>query len=195
MTSTRRIVPSLLALGLATALAGCGTDEEPSGASSPTAGIESAVTEGGSSPSDDETPADPSGSPLGQALAAVALAESETGGTAYALDREDGGWQIDVAVDDRQVEVRTDQTGGEVLDSREDDRLDDDDRAELQAATVTLGGALEAAAAEVAGEIEDADLDEDGGTLVWQVSIRADGTEQEIHIDAKSGEVLRVDTD
>lgn len=197
MTSfLRRPVPVMLALGLATVLVGCSSDDEPSTASTPTAGIESAASDAASpSGTVEETPADPSGSPLGQALAAVALAESEAGGTAYALDRDGDGWEVDVAVDDRQVEVRTDRTGGEVLSTQDDDRLDGDDRAELDAATVTLAGALETAVAELDGEIEDADLDEEGGTLVWQVGIRTDGGEQEVHVDAETGEVLRVGTD
>lgn len=199
MTSTHRIVRPLLAAGLAVALAGCGSDDDQSDASSPSTGIESAATPGtdGSDPTaGGSTPADPSGSTTEQGLSAVALAESETGGTAYAVDRESDGWEVELAVGDEQVDVRVDQAGTEVLDTRPDGRLDDDDRAELDAATVTLTGAIEAALAEVPGELEDADLDEDDGTVAWKVSIReSDGAEREVHLDAADGDVLRVEND
>ncbi len=76
------------------------------------------------------------------------------------------------------------------------DDLDDDDRAGLEAATTTLGEAVETALAEVGGTLDDVELDEEDGTWVWSVSVDRtdDGDDVEVHVDAATGEVVRVES-
>lgn len=126
------------------------------------------------------------------ALDAIDTAEAETGGVAYQIDDQDddGTWEVDVRVDDRSVEVRVAADGGSV-EATEDDDLDDDDRAALDAATITLAEAIEAAIGEAGGHLDDAELDEENGTHAWEVSL--DGTGQGDDVDVKvsvTGEVL-----
>lgn len=130
------------------------------------------------------------------ALAAIDTAEGETGGVAYQIDDQDddGTWEVDVRVDDRSVEVRVAADGGSV-EATEDDDLDDDDRAALDAATITLAEAIEAAIGEAGGHLDDAELDEENGTHAWEVSL--DGTDQGDDVDVKvsvTGEVLTTES-
>lgn len=129
-----------------------------------------------------------------QALQAIETAEGEAGGTAYGIDdqEDDGSWEVDVAVGDRSVEVTVGADGS--VTSTEDDDLDDDDRAGLDAATITLSEAIEQAVGEVGGHLDDAELDEDDGTHFWEVSL--DGTDRGDDIEVKvsvAGEVLEID--
>lgn len=46
------------------------------------------------------------------------------------------------------------------------------------------------------GELLEADLSTKGGSIVWDVEIRAeDGVRHELHIDAGTGEILRTAVD
>lgn len=129
-----------------------------------------------------------------QALDAIAAAEEASGGVAYEIDdqEDDGSWEVDVAVDDRSVEVTVDANGTVVR--TDDDDLDDDDRAGLAAATITLTEAIELAVAEVGGHLDDAELEEDDGQHYWEVSV--DGTDQGDDIEVKvsvTGQILGID--
>lgn len=129
------------------------------------------------------------------ALQAIDTAEEHAGGTAYEIDDqdEDGTWEVDVRVEDRSVEVTVDQDGVSVVGTEEDD-LDDDDRAALDAATTSLQDAIGIAVDEVGGVLDDAELDDDNGTAYWKVEL--DGTDGGDDIEVRvslSGEVLQSD--
>lgn len=129
------------------------------------------------------------------ALEAIDTAEAETGGVAYEIDDQDsdGSWEIDVRVDDRSVEVTVAEDGITVL-GTEDDDLDDDDRAALDAATITLQEAINLAVEEVGGVLDDAELEDDNGTYYWEVSV--DGTDRGDDVEVKvsvTGEILEID--
>lgn len=129
-----------------------------------------------------------------QALDAIAAAEEEAGGTAYEIDDRNGSgtWEVDVAVDDRSVEVEIDADGAVV--GTEDDDLDGDDRAGLEAATISLPDAIKLAIGEVGGYLDDAELEEEDGQHYWEVSL--DGTDQGDDIEVKvsvTGEILEID--
>ena len=72
------------------------------------------------------------------------------------------------------------------------DDLDSDERAALDSAQITLADAIRTALEEVGGTLDDVELDEDGGTVAWEVSIDDD---VEVYVDITTGEVLRVDRD
>lgn len=129
-------------------------------------------------------------------LVAITAAEEETGGTAYEIDDQDddGSWEVQVRIGDAAQEVQV-GADGEFL-GTEDDDLDADDRDALDAATLTLAEAIETAVAEVGGQLDDAELEEEDGTYVWKVSL--DGTDDgeddvDVHVDTVSGEVVKVD--
>lgn len=129
------------------------------------------------------------------ALAAIATAQSETGGVAYEIDDQDddNSWEVDVRVDDRSIEV-TVAADGTVIDTENDD-LDSDDRAGLDAATITLEQAIEIALAEVGGTLDDAELEEDDGVHYWEVTLddTSRGDDVEVKVDVTTGEIIKID--
>ena len=153
-----------------------------------TADVDEVTGTGGAAPS-------PGDDLTAVALTAVATAEAETDGTAYEIDDQDddGTWEVDVRVDDRSVEV-TVAADGTAVESTEDDDLDDDDRAALDAATITLAEAVELAVAEVGGVLDDAELEEEDGSFFWEVTL--DGTESGDDVEVKvsvTGEILQTE--
>ena len=69
-----------------------------------------------------------------------------------------------------------------------DDDLDDDDRAGLAAAKITLVEAIEAALEEADGSLDDAELEKEDGQHFWQVTVdTADRNEVEVRVDVTSG--------
>src|SRR5688572_21533190 len=75
----------------------------------------------------------------------------------------------------------------------EDESLSEaeEDAAYRALATVTEEEAKAAATAAVAGEVGEVDLDDEGGSLVYEVEVRAaDGTETDVLVDAGDGTVL-----
>lgn len=141
-----------------------------------------------------EDPGD-TGDVTAQALEAIGVAEEASGGVAYEIDDEedeDGGWEVDVAVDDRSVEVVVDASG--VVVRTDNDDLDEDDRAGLEAATISLSEAIELAIAEVGGYLDDVELEEEDGEHYWEVAL--DGTDQGDDVEVKvsvTGEIVDID--
>lgn len=128
-------------------------------------------------------------------LAAIAGAEAETGGVAFGIDDQDddGTWEVDVRVGDQHVEV-TMSADGQTVESTGEDDLDDDYRAGLDQATITLAEAIERATAEVGGTLDDAELDEDDGRYAWDVTVDApDRDDVDVKIDVATGEIIEVD--
>lgn len=220
-TSKSLTVTTALALTLSLVLAACGEDQpdvEPA-ASDPAASApeETAPEEADDTSTDDtetteEAPAQTGeddtdqtsdaapGADAGDltaiALSAIETAEAETGGTAYEIDDqdEDGTWEVEVRVDDRSVEVTVSEDGTAVV-STEDDDLDEDDRAALDAATITLADAIQMGVAEVGGVLDDAELEDedDGLPHHWEVSVDTeDGRSVEVLVSI-DGEILGTD--
>lgn len=218
MTITRGHLTTTTALLLALGLSACGADDgttgegsSPSGAASPSAEASSGADDTGSADDsdDDETAAEDdeaasddaddtagSASTMGDTtaagLAAIATAEDEAGGEAMEIDDsdDDGTWEIEVRAGDRVVEVDVSADGAEVLGTEEDD-LDDDDAAALDAAQVSLAEAVEAAVADAGGMLDDASLEDEDGAPRFEVSLDGSeaGEDVEVLVDAVTGEV------
>lgn len=192
---TRTSFTAVALLALAAPLVACGEDTPPESQPAITSGTRPA-TDGATTSDDGGAPAtgdDATDATTEDVYAAIGLAESEAGGTAFEVDREDDGtegWEVSVAVGDEEVDVDVDLAGTEVLGTDRDDDLDDDERAALAAATITLADAIRTALAEVDGVLDDVELDEEDGTGVWEVSV---GDDTEVYIDVATGDVLRVD--
>jgi uncharacterized membrane protein YkoI len=114
--------------------------------------------------------------------AVIDTAEAHADATAYEIDQEDTSTDVDVAVGDRSVEVTVSADGTEVV-GTEEDELDADDRQALAEATVTLADAIATAVVQVPGTLDDAALDEDGGTVVWEVTVIETGDDVEVFVD------------
>lgn len=203
MTRTRKFTAlSASVLAAALTLSACG-----SGEAAPADSPEAAQTQESEAAPTTEAADDTSGSSdggasasasqqrggsLDDARAAVETAEAENGGTAHSLDFDNGRWEIDVIADGSEWEYDISQDGSTVERADEDRDEDDDDRRELEQAEVSLVEALEIALEDTPGTIDDIDLDEDDGTLRWDVSIHpeAGGGEQEIEVDAASGDIV-----
>ncbi|QLQ10244.1 MAG: PepSY domain-containing protein [Nocardioidaceae bacterium] len=132
-----------------------------------------------------------------RAVAAVTLAESEVGGTAFELDEEGrSGWDVDLVADNEVTEVRVNRDGTKVEKAQSDGRIDADDRLRLERATVSLADAITTAAGEVTGLVKGVELDRHRvTTVVWKVEIYDGDDDIDVSVDVSSGEVVNVDRD
>lgn len=124
------------------------------------------------------------------AVTAITTAESSAGGRAFELERgDDDTWEVHVAVGEREVEVRVASEGTSVQSSRDDDDIDAEERAALDAAVTTLADAVRIAATQNPGgeRLDEVQLDDDGGAWVWKVEMRDGAT---VRISASDGAVL-----
>ena len=63
-------------------------------------------------------------------------------------------------------------------------------------AKVTEEAAIKIALEQIPGTVEEVELEDENGTIVYEIEIRAeDGTEQEVEIDATTGEVVKVEAE
>ena len=63
-------------------------------------------------------------------------------------------------------------------------------------ATVTEEAAIKIALEQVPGTVEEVELEDENGTIVYEIEIRAeDGAEQEVDIDATTGDVVKVEAE
>ncbi|WP_324650333.1 PepSY domain-containing protein [Georgenia sp. H159] len=126
---------------------------------------------------------------------ALSTAAEELDGQAFEVDRSDDDgeelWQVSVAVGQEQVEVYVSPDGNAVVREGETEDLDDEDRRLLDEVAVGASEAALTAAQEMGGTVEELDLDEDDGTVVWDVELRTtDGASTDVRVDAVTGEVL-----
>lgn len=196
MRNNVRILTSALSLTAAVVLVGCSAD-------TPTAdpivgGGNGATTEPApESPTPGETETGELDPVTAAALAAIDLAEAETGGVAFELDDEDddSAWKVDVAVGGDEIEVTVDWVGTQITATRPDGSVDSDDRRKLDHATVTIQEAIRIAAAEATGNVTDVDLSTEGGVIVWDIEFDDGPADWEIHVDAQSGEIVKAERD
>ncbi len=200
MKTQTKTLTAALALTLAVGLSACGgEDGAGDGVSPQTPSASESATTGAESTTDDTASTDATTEAddlTAAALLAIGTAEEETGGTAYEIDDQDddGSWEVDVALDGRSIEVTVSADGTSVLGTEDDDDLDDDDRAGLDAASITLQEAIQVAVDEVGGVLDDAELEEEDGQHYWEVSV--DTAEGDDHVDVEvsvDGRVLSVD--
>ena len=74
---------------------------------------------------------------------------------------------------------------------------EDQIQAELaKQATVTEEAAIKIALEQVPGTVEEVELEDENGTIIYEIEIKAeDGTEQEVDIDATTGDVVKVEAE
>lgn len=201
---------SLVALSvLALGVTACGQNARPAApetgvavpapsapASSAPASSAPASAPASSAPAEDPAQPPASDDRNAAALRAIATAEQSEGGTAYAIDDEDDdrSWEVDVMVGDRSVEVEVSWDGNSVISRDDDDDDDDDERRALERAQVSLSEAIQAALAEVPGELDDAELDDDDDRDHWEVTIdEASDDDVEVYVSIEDGSIIKVD--
>ena len=148
------------------------------------------------SPTDDATGG--SGGEAAVVASAVAAAEDAVGGDAQAFEigREDSpaSWEVTVAADDREHQVYVSQDGEDVISQEEEGGLDSDDGEKLAQVRVPLDEGLATALETVNGTVDEAQLETEDGTTVWEVEIdEPDGNSVDVFVNVEDGSVLKID--
>jgi uncharacterized membrane protein YkoI len=216
MKHTDKKALSLGALALSVLLlAGCadggGTNtEETTGGSDTTATADESgtATPSGTATADESGTATPSGTATSTASpgaggeaaavagAVVAAEEAVAGGQVFEIDRKDDGegWEVKLAVGDREKEVDVSSDGSEVTPQEGDDQLDQEDREKIAQVQVSLEDAVRTALDEVDGTLDGAQLDTEDGTTVWEIDVDdPDGTSVDVYVNVDTGSVVKVD--
>ena len=109
-----------------------------------------------------------------------------------------------VSTDGTEHEVEVDAQTGEVLkveadddDDGENEEEDSQNQAKLaKQAKITEDEAINMALEKVPGTVNEIELEVENGTVVYEIEVLStDGTEQEVKVDAQTGEVLKVEAD
>ena len=106
-----------------------------------------------------------------------------------------------VSTDGTEHEVEVDAQTGEVLkveaddDDEENEEEDSQNQAELaKQAKITEDEAINTALEKVPGTVNEVELEDENGTMVYEIEVLStDGTEQEVKVDAQTGEVIKVE--
>lgn len=200
------------ALGAATILllAGCGSSDEGSTddgtttttddssftvdpSASASAGDDDADDTGAGSGSPQPTSGAAGDSNVDAALAAIATAAgSQADGKVYDVeldDDDDQRWEIKVASGGQGYKVYVSLDGASVI-SQEADDDDNDDIQAVDKASVDAATALQTAIDAKGGGLDEMEIDEDDGTLKWDIELDVNGQDVEADVDATSGELL-----
>lgn len=186
---------SVGALAFALILAGCSDDSAP--AQPTTTGAESATTTSAPAAATTATPAVAGVDHVPVAAAQAALdsaAKAVPNGRPFDLevDTRRGSTEIEVRVasDGNEFAVRVDPEGLKVLSQNQSPRPSDD-VAQVQAAQVDAGAALQTAAdREPGAALSEMEIDTEAGVVVWAIElVRPDGSEVELDVDAQTGAI------
>lgn len=126
--------------------------------------------------------------PLFQAIDA-ALAEHPDG-VVTELDTDDDYYEIFVYDGQTEWELEVDRESFELIDT-EDDGIDSDDQEKAEAVEIDIVEALTTASEEGGAEVEQAELDTEDGTVVWEIELSND---VEVYVDVVTGEVVKTDS-
>lgn len=114
------------------------------------------------------------------------LEETTEGGTA--------GWEIKVAFKTgKPLEFIVTRNGNRIVNQRKHKHDDDVDKANQ--ATVKLTSALATSGKKVRGNLDEAEIDREGGRIVWTATFKDGSIEHETFVDANNGKLLRVKTE
>lgn len=126
--------------------------------------------------------------PLYDAVDAV-LAEYPEG-VITELDTDDSYYEIFVYDGETEWELEVDRESFEIIDT-EDDGIDSDDQEKAEAVEIDFVEALVTAADEGGAIADEAELDTEDGTVVWEIVLTND---VEVYVDVVTGEVVKVDS-
>lgn len=151
---------------------------------------------------DGDDNASPSGPNVGTgAKTAVKAMDTAAGdvddGAVLSADLDDNGerWEVSVASGTKaEYELMVSGDGTKVESNNKDNDLDED-LTRLGDAKLSAQDAAERAAKDHSGDVTGVDLDNDGGTLTWQVTLNDGGKSTEYRLDADSGKTLGSEAD
>jgi uncharacterized membrane protein YkoI len=135
----------------------------------------------------------------GSAVKALRTAAKAAAGRPYDLERDRHRgrrvWEVDVAKRaGRASELVISADGTRVVKRHRTHRSDD--AAKARRASIGLAKALRTASRRASGTLTEADIDRTrGGRLVWSVTFERGQIETEVDVDARSGKVVRVQTE
>ena len=126
------------------------------------------------------------------------------------LEDEDGtivyGFEI-VSTDGTQQDVKVDAQTGKIVkveaddeengEEKDDEENDDQSQAELaKQAKITEEAATKTALEKVAGTVNEVELEDENGTIVYGIEVvSTDGTQQDVKVDAQTGKIIKVEAD
>lgn len=194
-------------------LTGCGGDNNEPAAEAP-AETTAAVPENESTAEITDDPSDGQASTPTEDSSGAAAASDENGGQAASLaavdtllakyeggdvveldyDRREDVFEADVIQDDTKHEVTLDGAGENITEEREDGTPDQEDTDELGKASISIKEAIESVFDEASSQdgtvlFDDASLDEDNGTLNWEVELDINDNDATYYVDANTGTV------
>ncbi|GAA2111175.1 MAG: hypothetical protein DI613_09125 [Kocuria rhizophila] len=194
-------------------LTGCGGDNNEPAAEAP-AETTAAVPENESTAEITDDPSDGQASTPTEDSSGSAAASDENGGQAASLaavdtllakyeggdvveldyDRREDVFEADVIQDDTKHEVTLDGAGENITEEREDGTPDQEDTDELGKASISIKEAIESVFDEASSQdgtvlFDDASLDEDNGTLNWEVELDINDNDATYYVDANTGTV------
>ncbi|OMP68340.1 PepSY domain-containing protein [Domibacillus epiphyticus] len=124
--------------------------------------------------------------------------ENEDGVVIYSVEiTDDQGQKHEVAVDANTGKVLKVEADGEESENEDGEENDKEEQKRLEKeAILTKEESIVIALKQVPGKVKDAALEDEDGIVVFAVDVIDEkGHEQEIVVDAKSGEVLKVEAD
>lgn len=110
--------------------------------------------------------------------------------TIIEFDDEGSHVEVHLAVDGTEIELEVDPSTFDVT-QVEEESLDSDDQAAVEAASITMEEAVEIAETEGNAEAQQGELDSENGTVVFDIELNDDS---DLIIDASTGEVLATDS-
>lgn len=194
-------------------LTGCGGDNNEPAAEAP-AETTAAAPENESTAEITDDPSDGQASTPSEDSSESAAASGENGGQAASLaavdtllakyeggdvveldyDRRDDVFEADVIQNDTKHEVTLDGAGENISNEKDDGTADQDDLDELGKASISIKEAIESAFGEASSQdgtvvFDDASLEEDNGTLNWEVELDINDNDTTYYVDANTGSV------
>lgn len=102
------------------------------------------------------------------------------------LDTESSYYEFTIFDSGSEWELDVDRESFEISNTEEDD-VDSDDQRNAEAVEIEFADALRTAAEEADGTPEQAELDDENGTVTWEIEL---DNGSEVHVDVASGEVV-----
>lgn len=195
----KKMTAMIATAALAVSLSACGSDEAtttttPSEAA-PASPAEQSPTEDASETAT-ETNDNAANQLPAEAKTAVDTVLEAHPGTLIGLDKADDGWKVKVLNEDtgKKVDVRTDAAGTEIVNVDWEGDAHPNDVERAKTIQVGLLEAIDQVMGEYPGEFDEADFDNDGDAVYWEIEINnaINGEDAEVKVSVTNGE-MRLD--
>lgn len=191
---------------LALSLSACGSDGDTTAptppSQAPATSAESTTPAPGQTSEDSSEEANENSNETASQLPAEANTAIDTvlaahRGTLIGLDQKDDGWKVKVLNEDtgEKVDVRTDKTGAEIVKVEWEGQAHPNDVERAKTIQVGLLEAIDQVMGEYPGEFDEADLDNDGDEVYWEIEINnaINGEDAKVKVRVTDGEMRLAD--